>query len=97
MRNEINLTNGQIEALFDEAFGAGVNLDEEYGVDVIFTRDTLANFDEASNKFAECGMPIFGEVGGFRTLLLAGTQPFKGDQRRDVYVIDFGTVRACYK
>ena len=97
MRSEINLTNEQIEALFDEAFSVGVNMDEEYGVDVVFTRDTLENFDEAANNYAECNKPVFGQVGGFRTLLLARARPRKGDQRRDVHVIDFGSVRACYQ
>jgi hypothetical protein len=97
MRNEINLTGEQIEALFDKAFGAGVNMDEEYGVDVVFTRDTLEQFDAASNGYAECNRPVFGEVGGLRTMLLARAQPRKGDQRRDVHIIDFGTVRAVYQ
>lgn len=97
MRNEINLTGEQIEALFDEAFGAGVNMDEEYGVDVVFTRDTLEQFDAASNNYVECNKPVFGKVGGFRTMLLASAQPRKGDQRRDVHIIDFGTVRAVFQ
>lgn len=97
MRKEINLTGEQIEALFDEAFGAGVNMDEAFGVDVVFTRDTLEQFDSGSNSYAECNKPVFGQVGGFRTLLLARAQPRKGDQRRDVQIIDFGTVRAVFQ
>lgn len=97
MRNEINLTGEQIEALFDEAFGAGVNMDEEYGVDVVFSRDTLQQFSLASGNYNECGRPVARTVGGFETLLLPGAQPRKGDQRRNVHIIDFGTVRAVFQ
>ena len=103
MRNEINLTTEQIEALFDEAFSVGISaggpdgFGGQYESDVVFTKESLENFAEASNNYAECGRPVFSEAGGFRTLLLAGAQVKRGDQRRDVCVIDFGTVRACYK
>lgn len=91
MRQEITQTDAGIEAAFDQAFQVGLTVD-----DVVFTRETLENFVEASNKYVQCGVAKFGKAGEFRTLFLANAQPRKGDQRRDVHVIDFGTIRACY-
>ena len=92
MRNEITQTDSEIEAAFQAAFQIGVDID-----DLVFTRDTLENFDEASSKYASCGVAKFGKTGELRTLFMANAQPRKGDQRRDVHVIDFGAVRACYR
>lgn len=96
MRNSINLTNEQIENLFDEAFDAFVALDGEYATNnVTFTADTLDHFIEASKNYNECFYnPERGEVDGFKTLVMKKCQVRKGDQRKDVCVIDFGEVRA---
>jgi hypothetical protein len=94
MQNEINLTDDQIESIFDE-LGSCANLNEEFGaVNVIFTRDTLDSFAEASKNYAECNKPRYESAEGYKALCLDRAQVRKGDQRRDVVVVDFGTVRA---
>ena len=96
MRNEINLTDDQIEALFQQAFGiAPCFYEGEF--DGAFTRDTLQQFSIASGDYNECGRPVARSVGGFDTLLLPGAQLRKGDQRRDVMIVDFGTVRVVFR
>lgn len=47
-------------------------------------------------QFADYAIAKTGETptNGFKTLYLASAQPRKGDQRRDVCAVDFGTVRA---
>lgn len=85
MRKLTTLTDAQIESAFGDACCAE---------DLVFTQDSIESFDLASNSYAECGVAQWGERDGFRTLLLEGAQVRKGDQRRDVHVVDFGTVRA---
>lgn len=85
MRNEIKLTDDQIE----EAFS-----DMDYGIvveDVVFTRDTLNDFVKAAKDYERHGAIERDET----TLTIDRTQARKGDQRRDLVVIDFGTVRGC--
>jgi len=96
MRNEINVTDEQIEALFDKAFGAAPCF-YEGTFDGAFTRDTLEQFAHASKGYVECRPAVFSEIGGCKTLFLGGAQPRKGDQRRDVHVIDFGSVRVVFQ
>jgi hypothetical protein len=91
MRNDITLTDEQIEAAF-EAAGALLCADE-----LTFTRDSLQDFATASEAYAECSKPRFEQVGGYSALFLDGAQVRKGDRRIDVIVIDFGTVRAVAK
>lgn len=92
MRNEINLTDEQIEDMFDKAFHVGVTVD-----DLVFDMATLEEFDAASDKYAECKKAMFGEINGFKTMFLGGAQVRKGDKRADLHIIDFGPVRACYR
>jgi len=92
MRNEIGLSNEEIEAAFDAAFQVGVCLDPAYGVDVTFTRDTLDNFAESAAAYASHA----GVNRTATTIEIVGAQVRKGDPRRDVRVIDFGSVRAVY-
>lgn len=92
MRNEIQFTDDQIEDLFQRAHQIGITVD-----DLVFTRDTLGDFDSACNHYASCGVPNYTMIAGLKTLCIPKAQPRKGDQRRDVYIIDFGTVRGVYK
>jgi hypothetical protein len=91
MRNDIQLTDDQIEQLFEKAFRVGLTVD-----DLVFTRNTLAEFDAATDRYTSCGAPKYGVVRELKTLFLANAQPRKGDQRRDVHIIDFGAVRGVY-
>lgn len=91
MRNDITLTDEQIEAAF-EAAGAYLTADE-----LTFSHETLQDFATASEAYAECSKPRFEQAGGYSALFLDGAQVRKGDRRSDVIVIDFGTVRAVAK
>jgi len=88
MRNLINLTDEQIESAFDDVCTVD---------DLVFTRNSIESFDEASNSYAECGVVQWGKRDGFRTLLLEGAQVRKGDRRSDLHVVDFGEIRAFYR
>ena len=58
-----------------------------------FTRDTIADFLAARAGFAERGS-IEKNADGI--LLVERVQISKGQPRYDLYVVDFGTVRAVY-
>jgi hypothetical protein len=92
MREEITLTDEQIEAAF-EAVGAGATVSEEYGCDVVFTRETIADFLNAADGYAECGK-IEQKT---NSLIIRQAQARKGDARADVFVVDFGAVRGVWR
>lgn len=83
MRNEIALTDEQIEERFSDH---SIIID-----DLIFTRETIEHFFQASNNYLE-----------FRTrkmvapdqLEICGAQIWRGQTRFDITIIDFGSVRA---
>ncbi|MEM7428634.1 MAG: hypothetical protein AAF441_21300 [Pseudomonadota bacterium] len=88
MRNEIQFTDEQIEEHFDES-PLGATIDE-----VVFTRDTLDDFKMARNDYREPGTVDDDNFGGFSALVIEGAQAAKGQPRKDIVVIDYGTVRA---
>ncbi len=92
MRNDITQTDLEIEAAFKTAFRADLTVE-----DLVFTRDTIENFEVARNNYAETGSLQTGSVGSFKTLELSRVQARKGDPRKDVQIIDFGSIRACYQ
>ena len=92
MRNQINLSDDQIEEMFYRAFHVGLTVD-----DLVFDLATLEEFNDASYKYNACKKAIFGEIDGFETMVLGGAQVRKGDKRADLYIIDFGPIRACYR
>lgn len=87
MRDEINLTNEQIEARFDDE-GYGLTVD-----DLSFTRETVADFAKARGSWHNAGALIDADDG---KLVVRGCQAVKGQPRRDLIVVDFGSVRAVY-
>lgn len=87
MRNEIDLTDEAIEAIFDET-PYGVTID-----DVVFTRETLEDYRDARKNYNESGHLSDEVFGGFPAIMIERAQPFRGDRRKDVVVVDFGTVR----
>jgi Holliday junction resolvase-like predicted endonuclease len=91
MRNLINMTNDQIEAAFDD-MGGSCNMNIEYGsIDLVTTQDTIEQFVEAAKNYNDHGAIEKTE----NTLIIRNAQARKGDVRRDLYVIDFGSVRGC--
>jgi len=92
---EIQLTDDQIEAAF-RALGHGIALgygDEDH---VTVTHDTLDQFRGARRQYCEPGRLIERKVGDYSALVIEGVRALKGQQRRDLIVIDFGPVRASY-
>jgi hypothetical protein len=62
-------------------------------IDAVETRETIEHFVAASNSYNECTREKFGEIAGFKFVAFARVQVRKGDQRRELSVIDFGDVR----
>jgi hypothetical protein len=89
MRNEISLTDDQIEDLFQEAFMTGVSIES-----VTFTRDTIANFIDGLQGFESWNKPTQDTCDGFATLEVMQIKIAKGKPKQDLQVVDFGTVRA---
>ena len=87
MRNEIKLTDSQIEKRFNE-FGCTIE-------DLVFTRDSIEDFMNGMKKFNEIKSANRNKVKG--TLSMLGVQVKKGEARSDVFVVDFGSIRAVYK
>jgi len=88
MRNEITLSDTQIEESFDEA-GYGVDID-----DVEFSRESLDDYRTARKRYNEPGSLSEQEFAGYAAIIIEKAQPFSGQRRKDVVVIDFGAVRA---
>lgn len=84
MRNEINLTDELIEAAFDDT-NCGITID-----DISFTRETLDDFRSRRNFWNERGEVVRDTDTEF---WVERAQSFRGQPRKDVYVVDFGSVR----
>ena len=90
LTSQINLTDEQINRAF-AALGcyAEVDCDPEF---FTVTTDTLADFREAAKGYAEGRVTTQTAT----ELVISGAQVKRGEQRRDLFVIDFGAVRvAC--
>ena len=88
MRDEIKKTDEEIEDIF---LKLGVALTIE---NLVFTRETLEDFKEARKGYNKPG-----EIEPSRSegvLVISGAQVLKGQPRRDLIIVDFGTVRAVY-
>jgi hypothetical protein len=92
MRNEIELSDEAIEAIFDEHFGVGIVVGE-----LTFTRDTIQNFVDGLQNFIEWEKPWLAEFEGRPTLEVRRIKVAKGKPKQDIQVVDFGTVRALYQ
>ena len=74
--------------LFDAEYRGG-----EWMIEAVETQETIDDFVEASNGYAECTKEKFGEIAGFKFVAFSCVQVRKGDARRSLSVIDFGNVR----
>lgn len=92
MRDEILLTDQQITEIFSDAFGLFDNIAQ-----LIWTRDTIDDFIAAAKNYSECKRVERGEESGYPNLELAGVQVQRGDQRRTLYIVDFGPARAVWQ
>jgi len=92
MRNEISLTDEQIELVFEKAFGCCLTIDS-----LDFTRDTIENFVDGLQNFQSWNKPDIDECDGFKTLNVREIKIAKGKPKQDLQVVDFGTVRVIYQ
>ncbi len=92
MRNEINLTDDQINEIWDDQF----NVSDYVEFEASFTRDTLDQILESRNNWQDQGTLFRGktDIGGHNFIEIERCQAVKGQARKTVRVIDFGTVRA---
>lgn len=86
MRSQINLTNEQIEERFDEVFG-----DVVYAGKLVYTAELINDFLAARDDYAERGSVEINENGA---LSIVNAQAVKGQPRKSIFVLDFGSVRA---
>ncbi len=88
MRDLINLTDDQIEAVFwAQGYEIGIGMQ-----DLFFTRETLATLESSSKNWKSYGAKKTGE----NYIIWESVLASKGQERRDFMVVDFGTVRAVY-
>ena len=81
-----------VVAAVDEYTGGGI----EPGIDcaVAVTRETLDEFRQARREhWRERGTEQAMTIGGYRGLLFRSFQLHKGAERRDMLVLDIGTIR----
>jgi len=85
MRQEIKLTDEEIIEMFD---GRDPDFDS-----IIFTRDTIENFKTARKGWSDGGKLSRDDLTFYEVYFV---QSRKGEPRKNLTVVDFGTVRACY-
>jgi hypothetical protein len=88
MRNEIDRSDSLIETDFDK-LGWGVLIE-----DIVFTRETFTDFLNAAQNYHSCGRVENEVINDFPALIMRETQLFKHEPRKDVIVINYGSVRA---
>lgn len=74
--------------LFDPEWKGG-----EWMVNAVETRETIEDFIKSSASWNECSTPRRGEIAGFPFITWTKVQARRGDQRRELSVIDLGDVR----
>lgn len=93
MRNEINLTDEQIETIYED-LGVCLCADE----DLVLTRETISDFMDARANWSLPGkVTKDATVDGRRVLVISSAQAMKGQPKHDLYIVDFGSVRTVYK
>ncbi|WP_343591891.1 hypothetical protein [Paracidovorax wautersii] len=94
MQSQINLTPTQIEEDFNELGGSVTVFGEE--VDgLAYTQDSLSSFEQAAQSWVEYkSLKRVSSESGHDALVILGAQVRKGEPRRDVVIIDYGTIRA---
>jgi len=86
VRKSIEMTDQQIEDVFEEATGCGI-----YAEDLVWSRDTLDDFVEGRKMMAERGKI---EKRTDDTLIVSGVQAMKGEPRKTLFVHVFGEFTA---
>lgn len=97
LSTELAVSDQQIETAF-RSLGCSVDLVGEYAEQdrYTLTHESLADFRQAAGGYREVASIRETTAEGFTALVLTGVQPFRGMQRFDLYVVDFGAARvAC--
>lgn len=94
LTQSINLKDEQINLAFAN-IGCDVEVSGEYGEPDRFTvtAESLADFEAAANNWYKCGASETGN--GY--IIFKDVAQRKGDQKYDLYIIDFGTARIACK
>ena len=74
--------------LFDPEYRGG-----EWMINAVVTQETLDDFIKSSDLWNERSSLQRGTIGGFPFVAWAKVQARKGDQRRELSVVDFGDCR----
>lgn len=74
--------------LFDADYNGGT-----WMIEAVETHETIQDFVNSSNNYAECTREKFGTLAGFPFVAFSKVQVHKGASRRQLSVIDFGDVR----
>lgn len=93
MRDLLQLSNQDIEAAFAREFDIRVRLDGDQPSPIVFTLDPLDSFVNSARRFHDYAQLERGE----RTLVIEKAKVHRRDQPNDMFVIDFGDVRAYYR
>jgi hypothetical protein len=95
MRNLIQLTDAQIDEIFEDEF----NRQDACEFYLSYTAETIENFLEARKNWQEWGTLSegFTDIGGYRYITVDRCQALRGQTRCDIIVVDLGSARAIYQ
>ena len=95
MRNLIQLTDAQIDEIFEDEF----NRQDACEFYLSYTEKTIDSFLEARKSWQESGTLSEGctEIGGHKFITVDRCQSTRGQDRCNVIVVDFGKTRAVYQ
>ena len=82
-------SDDKLEAIAEKIADAGVTGDDFSG-----TRETIDDFLVASKNWSQCGEIDEQTIDGTRAVLFRNAQSAKGQQRKNVLVVDCGDFRA---
>lgn len=83
----------EIATLFNSAFSGSLKVDESDVEDMAVTRDTIEQFVANRAEWAERGSV---KVQTPTALFVANAQVRKGQERKDIFIVDLGDVRIVH-
>lgn len=93
MRDLLKMSDQEIEAAFAKEFDLRVRLSGDECTKVVFTLDTLQSFIDSAGRYHEYSN--LEKVNN--AVVIEKARVHKRDQVSDIFVIDFGEVRAYYR
>ena len=69
--------------------------DGDWMIEAVETQESIDDFVAASRNYAEATNPVHGIIAGFPFVAFRKIQVRRGDQRRELSVIDFGDRRVA--